>query len=92
MGYTQETRLVRVEETISTELDQEKVLMNIEAGVYYGLAGTARIIWDALDVPRTFGALIDLLVAQYDVDPEVCKADTIRFLDKLKQEGLLRVE
>ena len=91
-NYTRETRLSRVEETISTELDQEKVLMNIEAGVYYGLAGTARSIWDALESPHTFGELIDSLVAQYEVDLEVCQAYTIKFLDKLKQEGLLRVE
>jgi len=91
-NYTRETRLSRVEETISTELDQEKVLMNIEAGVYYGLAGTARSIWEALESPHTFGELIDQLVAEYDVELQACQTDTIKFLDKLQQEGLLRVE
>ena len=35
-----DTTLVRIGELLSTELDDETVLMSIEAGRYYGMAGT----------------------------------------------------
>ena len=41
-----EDKLSRAEELLSTELDQETVLMSIDAGAYYGLAGPAQSIWD----------------------------------------------
>lgn len=36
-------KLIR-SEMISTDLDRETVLMSIDAGAYYGMAGTARTI------------------------------------------------
>jgi len=35
---------------------------------------------------------VDRLVAEYQVTPEACAADLERFLARMEQEGLLRVE
>jgi hypothetical protein len=91
-SFNPEDRLSRNPEMLSTELDQETVLMSIDAGAYYGLEGTARSIWDELQTPLTFAALVDRLVAEYQVTPEACAADLERFLARMEQEGLLRVE
>jgi hypothetical protein len=77
---------------LSTELDQETVLMSIDAGAYYGLEGSARSIWEMLETPLTFSALLDRLVEEYRVSPETCAADLERFLGEMEREGLLRVE
>jgi hypothetical protein len=87
-----EDRLSRTEGMLSTELDQETVLMSIDAGAYYGLKGPARSIWEKLEVPLTFSTLVDRLVEEYRVTPEVCAADLEGFLAQMEQEGLLRVE
>ena len=92
MHFGPETKLHRVEETISTELDQETVLMSIDAGAYYGLEGPAQSIWNALETPMTFSALVTLLVQEYRVTPEACAADVEKFLSEMEREGLLRVE
>jgi hypothetical protein len=76
---------------LATELDQETVLMSIDAGAYYGLKGPARSIWEKLETPLTFSALVERLVKEYRVAPEVCAADLEGFLAKMEQEGLLRV-
>jgi hypothetical protein len=39
----------------------------------------------------TFSALVERLVKEYRVAPEVCAADLEGFLAKMEQEGLLRV-
>jgi hypothetical protein len=92
MRFGPEDRLSRVQNLLSTELDQETVLMSIDAGAYYGLEGPARSIWEILETPLTFSALVDRLVEEYQVSPETCAADLERFLSEMVREGLLRVE
>jgi hypothetical protein len=90
--FTPDDKLSRVQDMLSTELDQETVLMSIDAGAYYGLKGPARSIWENLETPLTFSDLVDRLVKEYRVTPEVCAADLAGFLAEMEQEGLLRVE
>jgi len=92
MGIQSEDKLIRIQDLLSTELDQETVLMSIDAGAYYGLGGVAQSIWRLLAEPLTFAELIARLVEQYQVSPESCAVDVKRFLLKLQAEGLLRVE
>jgi hypothetical protein len=92
MHFTPNSRLSRTQDLLSTELDQETVLMSIDAGAYYGLGGVAQSIWKILEVPVTFSELVDWLVKEYRVSPQTCATDVERFLLKLEQEGLLRVE
>jgi hypothetical protein len=92
MHFAPNTRLSRVQDLLSTQLDQETVLMSIDAGAYYGLGGAAQSIWKILEVPVTFFELVDRLVKEYRVSPQTCTADLEPFLLKLEQEGLLRVE
>jgi hypothetical protein len=90
-SFNPQDRLSRAEGMLATELDQETVLMSIDAGAYYGLKGPARSIWEKLETPLTFSALVERLVKEYRVAPEVCAADLEGFLAKMEQEGLLRV-
>lgn len=90
--FTSETRVSRAQDLLSTELDQETVLMSIDAGAYYGMKGPAQSIWSNLESPITFSALVDRLVKEYAVSPEACSEDLQQFLAKMEEEGLLRVE
>jgi hypothetical protein len=91
-SFNPEDRLSRTENMLSTDLDQETVLMSIDAGAYYGMAGPARSIWEKLATPMTFSALVDLLVEEYAITPEACAADLQKFLGDMEREGLLHVE
>jgi hypothetical protein len=90
--FVPEDRLCRISGLFSTELDEETVLMSINAGVYYGLAGVARSIWDKLENPISFSELVDCLEREYRVSRETCASDVERFLSEIEREGLLRVE
>jgi hypothetical protein len=89
--FSPEDKLFRNQEMLSTELDQETVLMSIDAGAYYGMEGPARSIWEQLATPMTFSSLVDKLVEEYRVSPEACAEDLQGFLGEMEQEGLLRV-
>lgn len=84
--------LTRSHDLLSTDLDQETVLMSIDAGAYYGLEGPARSIWEKLERPMTFSALVACMVDEYSVSPETCASDLQRFLADMEREGLVRVE
>lgn len=90
--FNPEDRLSRADKMISTDLDQETVLMSIDAGAYYGMAGTARTIWEKLQSPLTFSALVHELVKEYEITPEACGEDLQSFLSEMEREGLLHVE
>ena len=90
--FGSDDKLTRSDHLLSTELDQETVLMSIDVGAYYGLEGPARIIWEKLATPMTFSALVDCLVKEYRVSPQTCASDLQRFLADMEREGLLRVE
>jgi hypothetical protein len=90
--FAPEDRLLRINDLFSTELDEETVLMSIEAGAYYGLGGVARNIWKELKNPISFSELVDCLQNEYCVARETCVSDLQEFLAELELEGLLRVE
>ncbi len=90
-NFNPEDRLSRTPEMIATEIDQETILMSIDAGAYYGLKGPAQSIWKKLETPMTFSALVDSLVKEYRITPEICVADVKKFLAEMEREGLLRV-
>jgi len=90
--FAPEDQLSRTKDLLSTELDQETVLMSIDAGAYYGLAGVARKIWERLENPTSFSELIDCLEREYNVSHEICVSDVQKFLSEIEREGLLRVE
>ena len=76
MRFGPEDRLSRVENLLSTELDQETVLMSLDAGAYYGLEGPARTIWETLAAPMTFSALVARTACQVLVTTPVTNSRT----------------
>jgi hypothetical protein len=90
--FKPDDRLSRNEKMLSTDLDQETILMSVDAGAYFGMAGTAQTIWEKLETPLTFSALVNELVNEFEITPEECASDLQDFLGKMEQEGLLHVE
>lgn len=90
MSLTLETRLQRNPQLVGTQLDREQVMLNIETGSYYGLAGTAGRIWDLFEQPRSLGEVVAVLLKEYAVDEATCQASVLRFAGELQREGLLQ--
>jgi hypothetical protein len=69
---------------------EDTVLLDADNGVYYGLEGPARMIWDMLSGDTTFGDICDRLVQYYEVDPETCQRDTTVFVQQMIEAGLVK--
>jgi len=70
---------------ISEVFDDEVVAINFETGSYYGMRGTARDIWNALDSEIA----LDTLAARYQGDAGTIAAEVERFLERLLDEHLV---
>jgi hypothetical protein len=69
----------------------ETVMLDIEQGIYFGVRGVGRRIWDRLTSPVTLETLVVELTAEYDVDESTCRAEVAAFLGELREYGLIDV-
>ena len=53
------------------------------------LNGSGKFIWQALSDDTTEEAIVDALLAEYDVSREIAEIDVRRFVGQLRAEGLL---
>ncbi len=53
------------------------------------LNGTGRTIWDALAEETTEAAIVDQILAEYEIDRETAERDVSAFLTTLREGGLL---
>lgn len=75
---------------ITRELDGETILLNLETGIYFGLDKVGTDVWRAIRAVGILGEALDLVQAEYDVEPAVLNADFLRLVDELLAKGLLQ--
>jgi len=71
------------------ELDDEVVLLDTRSGTYFSIDGVGIRIWESLRKGATEGQIVQRIVREYDVAPEVARADVAAFLAILVARGLI---
>ena len=74
---------------VSSEIDNERIMMNIKTGEYYGLDAIGNRIWTLLEKPIKISSLIEILVAEFNVSANQCESDTMEFLNLLSEKKLI---
>lgn len=74
---------------LSTRVDDEIVLLNIERGSYHALNAVASRIWQYLDAPMTVSQLIAAMLECFRGDPTVIATDVDTLLSSLSELGLI---
>lgn len=83
--------VVAVKEQISSNLADEAVILNLKTGVYFGLNEVGARIWSLIQRPQSVQDLRDALLAEYEVEPEICDRDLLQLLQELKAADLIEV-
>jgi hypothetical protein len=83
--------VVAIQDQVSTSLEDEAVILNLKDGVYYGLDPIGARIWELVQQPRGVGAIRNIILKEYEVDPERCEQDLVRLLQDLAARGLIEV-
>jgi hypothetical protein len=76
---------------VSSDLGGEVAILHLKAGIYYGLETVGARIWSLIQEPRSVGEIRDILVSEYEVEPDRCESDLIALLRGLADEGLIEV-
>jgi hypothetical protein len=86
------TTVIRQSEDIdATDLNGDKVMMNLQKGQYFALNGVGSRIWDIISRTVTVKDIINTLLKEYEVDAVVCEETVVSFLEKLKDAELISI-
>jgi hypothetical protein len=87
-----DTVVVATQKQVSTNLEDEAVILHLEKGVYYGLNPVGSRVWDLLQEPRTVNDIRDIILQEYEVESQRCEHDLLRLLQELSDKGLIEVK
>lgn len=76
---------------VSSDLAGESIILSLQTAQYYGLGQVGARIWELVQQPIRVLEVRDIILDEYDVEPERCKTDLIALLHQLAAEGLIEV-
>lgn len=83
--------VVRSEQLLGSQVENELVMIDIESGRYYGLNPVATDIWERLASPIRIADLCTDLIERYAVDSALCEKDVLSLLLQMSANGMVRV-
>jgi hypothetical protein len=85
----EETRFAVPEHVLARKTGEEMVILNLDNEQYYGLDEVGTRFWTLIEDEATFGAAVDTLLAEYEVDRETLVQDLTSVVDELSRNGLV---
>ena len=82
-------RLAVPDSVVIQAVGDELVLLHAGTGAYYGLDAVGASIFNAVTATESVQAACDVLLAQYDAEPDRLRADVDALVEKLTALGLL---
>jgi hypothetical protein len=89
---TSNSILIRVQKTISSEIDGEVVILSVDNSAYLCLNKVGSEIWNFLESPHTFAQIIEHMTNIYNVDYKECESDTKEYLLEMIKVGMIKVQ
>lgn len=83
--------VVASKDQVSCPLEDEVAIVQVKAGVYYGLDPVGARVWELIRTPRSVRSVRDTLLAEYQVGAEQCETDLVALLQSLHEADLIEV-
>ena len=84
--------VVAAKDQVSCDLADEAVILDLKAGIYYGLNSVGARIWNLIQEPKTVDQIRDALVAEYEIDAPSCERDLLALLGDLAARELVTID
>lgn len=91
MTLSKESVVTVAKDQVSCNLGEEAAILNMKDGIYYGLDPVGTQVWKLLQTPHTIADIHEVLLQEYDVEPERCQSDLLALLEDLLGAGLIEV-
>ena len=82
----------RKPDVISSKLEDQLVMMDIEKGKYFSMNPVASKVWELLEEPSSVNELCDKLLNEFEVSKEQCFDEVLELLGKMKELDLLEIQ
>ena len=76
---------------VQSPVRDEAVLLQFGSGEYFGLNPIGVRVWELLKTEPSFGELVSLVVAEYDVTPEVAAQDLTVMVRNMERHALVEL-
>ena len=86
------SRVIVPDTVLFRELDGESVLLNLKTESYLGLDRVGTRMWAVLTTQPSIQAAYDVLLAEYDVAPDVLRNDVEALLEQMIEHGLVELK
>lgn len=87
-----ESSILRNSDIEDSDIDGEKVMMNLDKGQYFIMNPIGSRIWSIIESEIEVKKIINILLEEYEINEKTCEIETFKFLEKLKQAGLVVVK
>jgi hypothetical protein len=84
-------RVSAAEGVLVRELAGEAVLLDLKRETYFGLDPVGTRMWQALTTAETIQSAFEMLLSEYEVEPDVLRRDLEALIAMLRGEGLIEV-
>ena len=76
---------------VSSDLGGEVAILNLRAGMYYGLDEVGARVWQLLQEPTLVGDIQATIAQEYEVETARARDDVLTLLKQMADEGLIDV-
>lgn len=90
-SVTLKNRVTVLENILFRELEGEAVILNLDSECYLGLDDVGTRMWTVLTTSDSIQAAFDTLLGEYDIEANVLLTDLLDLIEKLIDNGLVRV-
>lgn len=82
----------QTENSVSCEIDEQTVLLNVDAGKYHGFNEVASRIWQLIESPMKINQICDQLINEFEISKEQCEVEVVAFIKQLNEAGLVTLK
>ena len=92
MGISFDQRISIPSDVLISNVQDESVILNLDSERYFGLDEVGTRFMSLLTTSSSIQAAYEVLVEEYDVDEAVLRRDLAELLEKLLEQGLVKVD
>ena len=91
MSLSAESIVVASSAQVSSDLQDESVILDVQSGTYYGLNDVGASIWTLIQEPKAIANVQAAIMAEYEVSAEQCEQDVLTLVAQLIEIGLVDI-
>lgn len=89
-AYTKKNRWKICNSILSSNLENNVLILSLENGCYFSLDTIGSYIWQFFsEKPVSLDEIVDKLLEEYDIDRETCLKDVQEFIDDMASKKLI---